>query len=120
MDKKECYICHRLIKDKKYYYIGQGKYRHIRCVPVDIGTNTKTRYKRLTKEEFTLTPDRLKKLTKQFKDTKYRYEVIKKLRELGENFPNIVAVIQSIYHTPKHRTESYVRMVLYKIRKGIL
>jgi len=35
MDRKECYICHRLIKDKKYYYIGQGKYRHRKCSPID-------------------------------------------------------------------------------------
>ena len=115
---KECYICHEPIRNSKYYYIGQGKYRHIRCLPIDSVKKEKRR--RPSSEQFTLTPKKLRELTAQFKNTKHKYEVIKRLRELGESFPNIVAVIQSIYHTPKHRTESYVRMVLYKIRKGIL
>ena len=33
---KICYICHKPIKkNSRYYYIGQGKYRHRKCYPID-------------------------------------------------------------------------------------
>jgi len=33
---KICYICCRPIKkNSRYYYIGQGKYRHRKCSPIN-------------------------------------------------------------------------------------
>lgn len=120
---KTCYKCGKLIfADSFKMSIRKGVFffSHAYICPHTVEKKKKKRVE-VVKSVFTLTSEQLQDYVNYYKQKNLKkYEVIVELHKKKETPANIVGVVQSAYNTSKDKTETYVKMVLYKIRKGII